>query len=192
MRTAEMHRVTTETDIELYLNLDGSGAADIECDCGFLTHMLTLFAAHSGFDLKIRCRGDSEVDFHHTTEDIGITLGEALKRALGDKRGIARYASFMMPMDETLILVGLDISGRSGLFADIRLPAEKVGDFDSELCLEFLQALARSADITLHIKQLEGQNTHHIIEAVFKGLARAFRTAVKVEGDRLPSTKGVL
>ena len=150
MRTAEMHRVTTETDIELYLNLDGSGAADIECDCGFLTHMLTLFAAHSGFDLKIRCRGDSEVDFHHTTEDIGITLG------------------------------------------DIRLPAEKVGDFDSELCLEFLQALVRSADITLHIKQLEGQNTHHIIEAVFKGLARAFRTAVKVEGDRLPSTKGVL
>ena len=142
--------------------------------------------------MSARCRGDSEVDFHHTTEDIGITLGEALKRALGDKRGIARYASFMMPMDETLILVGLDISGRSGLFADIRLPAEKVGDFDSELCLEFLQALVRSADITLHIKQLEGQNTHHIIEAVFKGLARAFRTAVKVEGDRLPSTKGVL
>lgn len=195
MRTAELKRKTAETDITLSLNLDGSGKSEINTDCGFLNHMLTLFASHGRFDLKVTCKGDSEVDFHHTAEDIGIVLGSAFKEALGDKKGIRRYGSFFLPMDEALVLVALDISGRALLTYRLDLPAEKVGDFDTELTEEFLQALTRSMEITLHVKQLEGKNTHHIIEAAFKGLGRALGTAVELDPKRMgeiPSTKGIL
>lgn len=195
MRTAKEERVTKETQIGLTLNLDGTGLAEIATGCGFLDHMLTLFAAHGLFDLALSCSGDTEVDYHHTTEDIGITLGKAFLDALGDKKGIRRYGSFLLPMDEALVAVSLDLSGRALLCCDLSVPAQKVGDFDTELCEEFLQAFSRTAGVTLHVRQLAGKNAHHIIEAVFKGLARALREAVQIDErarDVVPSTKGVL
>ena len=195
MRIAKIERKTNETDIALALTLDGSGTADIKTDCGFLNHMLTLFAAHGGFDLTLTCKGDSEVDFHHTAEDIGICLGSAFAEALGDKKGITRYGDRILPMDEALILSAVDVSGRGALYMEADFPAEKVGDFDTELVEEFFIAFARNAGITLHVKQLSGKNTHHIIEGIFKSVARSLATAVKIDEarkDALPSTKGVL
>lgn len=195
MRSGEINRKTTETEIRLSLNLDGSGNGQIDSGCGFLDHMLTLFAKHGGFDLRVKCAGDTGVDYHHTTEDIGICLGLALAQALGDLRGISRYGSSILPMDEALILTAVDISGRSHLSYGLNIPAPKVGDFDTELVEEFLAALARQAAITLHVRQLAGGNAHHIIEACFKSLARALRAAVAIDASRrdtIPSTKGVL
>lgn len=203
MREASVARATKETQITLKLNLDG-GEGDIRTDCGFLDHMLELFAAHSGFGLTVRCKGDVRVDFHHTTEDVGIALGQALAEALGDKRGIARYADITLPMDETLILCAVDVSGRAYLNFDVEFPAAKVTDesdevksravglFDSELVEEFFAALVREAGLTLHVKKLCGKNTHHIAEGVFKAFGRVLRAAVRVEGDKIPSSKGVL
>lgn len=195
MRTASVKRKTAETDIGLSLSLDGKGTAKLDTGCGFLEHMLTLFAKHGGFDLAVSCKGDTNVDYHHTTEDIGICLGEAFAQALGDKRGINRYGSFLLPMDEALVLVALDICGRAHLSYDVTLTAQKAGDFDTELAEEFLLALTRSMGLTLHVRQLAGRNTHHILEAVFKGLARALGQAVAVDAarkDEIPSTKGFL
>ena len=192
MRTSTVKRTTAETDIALTLNLDGSGKADICSGCGFLDHMLTLFTAHSGFDLSLVCKGDTYVDDHHSVEDIGICLGKALAEALGDKKGIARYGDITLPMDEALVLCALDISGRAVLCTDLTLPAQKVGTFDTELCEEFLAALVRSSGLTLHIRQLAGKNTHHILEAVFKALGRVLGKAAAIVGDAIPSTKGVL
>ena len=191
MRNAEIKRTTAETDITLTLNVDGSGKYDIDIDCGFMKHMLELFTRHGGFDITLTCRGDSYVDDHHSVEDIGICLGQAFKEALGDKRGIARYGSMLLPMDEALVLAALDISGRSTLVYDLTLK-DKVGTFDTELVEEFFTALCREMGLDLHIKQLAGKNTHHIIEATFKGVARALKQAVKIEGDEIPSTKGAL
>lgn len=192
-RTAEIKRTTKETDVYVKLDLDNGGKYDITTDCGFFNHMLELFSAHSGFSLTINCKGDTNVDMHHSVEDVGITLGQAIKEALGDKRGIERYASIILPMDEALVMVALDISGRSYLNFDVKFPDEyKVGDMDVELIEEFLIALTRNAEITLHIKKLYGSNVHHIAEAIFKGLARALKAAVNISGDKLPSTKGVL
>lgn len=195
MRKAEIIRTTKETDIYLSLNLDGKGVSDINSGCGFLDHMLTLFAKHGAFDLTVKCNGDTEVDYHHTTEDIGIALGQALKKALGDMRGITRYGFMILPMDETLILSAVDISGRAQLNFGLNIPTQKVGDFDCELVEEFMLGLVRNADITLHLKQLDGKNSHHIIEGTFKSLARSLRAAVKIDEtarDEIPSTKGVL
>lgn len=195
MRSVEIARKTGETDIKLSLNLDGKGVSEIASGCGFLDHMLTLFAKHAGYDLKVSCKGDVEVDYHHTTEDIGIALGQAFLKALGDKRGIVRYGDIVLPMDETLIMAAVDISGRDYLSVCLDIPAEKVGDFDTELCEEFFSAFVREAKITLHIKQLAGKNAHHIIEGVFKAAARALSSATKINPDRadeVPSTKGVL
>lgn len=195
MRTAEIIRKTKETDISLSLNLDGNGQAVIKTDCGFLNHMLTLFAVHGDFDLNIKCVGDTDVDFHHTAEDIGICLGQAFKKAVGDKKGIRRYGSKAIPMDEALNLVSIDISGRSYLNFDVFIPCEKVGDFDTELIEEFFSAFVREAEITLHIVQMAGSNSHHIIEGVFKAFARAVKEAVEIDSknaDKLPSSKGVL
>lgn len=195
MRKAEIIRKTKETDIYLSLDLDGKGVSDINSGCGFLDHMLTLFAKHGAFDLTVKCRGDIEVDYHHTTEDIGIALGQALKKALGDMRGITRYGFMILPMDETLILSAVDISGRAQLNFGLNIPTHKVGDFDCELVEEFMLGLVRNADITLHLKQLDGKNSHHIIEGTFKSLARSLRAAVKIDEtarDEIPSTKGVL
>lgn len=195
MRTAKITRTTTETDIELRLDLDGAGRADINTGCGFLDHMLNLFAAHSRFDLSIRCRGDMGVDAHHTTEDVGLCLGHALKEALGGKEGIWRYGDMVLPMDEALVLCAVDLSGRSHLTYDIKVPSAKVGDFDTELAEEFFAALSRSAALTLHLRQLAGSNTHHILEAVFKACARALRQACAMDSDiggTVPSTKGTL
>ena len=195
MREAIIERNTGETRIKLNLSLDGNGTYSVDTGCGFLNHMLELFARHGGFDLTVKCDGDTEVDFHHTAEDVGIVLGSAIKQALGDCRGITRYGSFLLPMDESLVLCALDISGRGMLIYGLDIPAPKVGDFDTELCEEFFVALCRTAGITLHIKQLDGKNSHHIIEAAFKGFARALKTAVAIDGenaDRIPSTKGVL
>ncbi len=193
MRNATINRKTAETDISLSLCLDGEGKAEIKTGCGFLDHMLTLFAHHANMDLSVSCRGDVEVDYHHTTEDIGIALGDAIKAALGEGRGIARYGHIILPMDEALLLSALDISGRGMAIFDLNIPTEKVGDFDTELVEEFFIALARRASITLHIRQLAGLNSHHIIEGAFKAFARALRAAVKTEGgDKIPSTKGVL
>ena len=195
MRTSEIIRKTAETDIKLTLALDGTGKSEIDTGCGFLDHMLTLFARHGRFDLTVKCTGDTNVDFHHTVEDIGICLGMALSEALGDKKGICRYGSMMLPMDETLITAALDISGRSYLAYGLEIPAEKVGDFDTELCEEFWQAFVRTSSITLHIVQNAGRNSHHIIEGAFKAVARALRAAVKIDpdfADEIPSTKGVL
>ena len=195
MRKAEIKRKTNETDISLLLNVDGKGEYKIDTGIGFLNHMLELFTKHGGFDLEISCKGDVEVDFHHSAEDIAICLGQAFDEALGDKAGIFRYGSFLLPMDEALALVALDFSGRSYLSLDLNVKNEKVGGFDTELLEEFLQAFAREARITLHVKQLAGTNTHHIFEAVFKGLARAISAAVKIDEknkDKIPSTKGVL
>ena len=173
MRKAEIIRTTKETDIYLSLDLDGKGVSDINSGCGFLDHMLTLFAKHGAFDLTVKCKGDTEVDYHHTTEDIGIALGQALKKALGDMRGITRYGFMILPMDETLILSAVDISGRAQLNFGLNIPTQKVGDFDCELVEEFMLGLVRNADITLHLKQLDGKNSHHIIEGTFKTLARS-------------------
>lgn len=195
MRNAEIIRKTNETDIYLKLELDGKGESKIETGCGFLDHMLTLFASHARFNLEVKCKGDTYVDYHHTVEDIGIALGSAIKTALGDKKGIIRYGSMLLPMDETLILSALDISGRAHLEYGLEIPAPKVGDFDTELAEEFFISLVRNADVTLHIKQLSGTNSHHIIEGAFKSVARAFKAAVAIDSgfaDEIPSTKGVL
>lgn len=195
MRRKKIVRETKETRITLALEIDGTGAYEIKTGCGFLDHMLELFARHGRFDLAIECEGDTQVDYHHTTEDIGIALGAAFRDALEDKRGINRYGSMLLPMDEALVLCAADISGRSCVSFDVRLPAPKVGDFDTELVQEFILALSREMGLTVHVKQIAGENTHHIIEAVFKGLGRALRTACAIEeeyADEIPSTKGVL
>ncbi len=195
MRKAKIIRKTAETDITLSLELDGSGKADIQTDCGFLNHMLTLFAKHGRFDLSVSCKGDSEVDFHHTVEDVGIVLGQAFNEALTDRRGITRYGSMLLPMDEALVQVALDISGRCYFAGDFAFLAPKAGAFDTELVEEFFLGLCRSLGLTLHVRQICGRNTHHIIEAAFKGFGRAMRQAVAIDpafaGD-IPSTKGTL
>jgi imidazoleglycerol-phosphate dehydratase len=195
MRKAGIDRKTAETDISLTLDLDGSGRSDIQSGLGFLDHMLTLFAKHGRFDLMLKCVGDTQVDGHHSAEDIGICLGRAFREALGDKKGIVRYGDTTLPMDEALILTAADISGRAYLACDLSIPAQKVGDFDTELVAEFWAAFVRSAAITLHIRQLAGMNSHHIIEGVFKSAARTLRKACAVDpalGDEVPSTKGTL
>ena len=194
-RVSEIARKTGETDILLQLNLDGEGKSVIESGCGFLDHMLTLFAKHAGYDLTVRCKGDVEVDYHHTTEDIGIALGKAFADALGEKRGIVRYGDIILPMDETLIMAAVDLSGRDYAAIDLQFAFEKVGDFDCELCQEFFYAFVREAKVTLHIKQLAGQNAHHIIEGTFKAVARALAMATAIDTKRahqIPSTKGIL
>lgn len=193
--TSTIKRKTAETDIELSLTLRASGESVIETDCGFLNHMLTLFARHGGFDLKVICRGDSEVDFHHTVEDIAICLGKAFLEALGDKKGICRYGDITLPMDEALLLAAVDISGRGDCYYALNVPAAKVGDFDTELCREFFDAFAKNAGLTLHLRQICGINSHHIIEGAFKAVARALAKAVAIDAqnaDRIPSTKGSL
>ena len=195
MRTASITRTTAETDIELSLTLDGTGEVSVATGCGFLDHMLTLFARHGRFDLRLRCLGDTAVDDHHSVEDIGIALGQALAAAMGDLRGVARYGDITLPMDEALVLVSIDLSGRGTLGWDAALPTQKVGTFDTELGKEFFIALAREARITLHIRQLAGENSHHILEAMFKGFGRALRKAVAIDpacADEIPSTKGTL
>lgn len=195
MRTSVIERKTAETNIALTLNLDGTGKAEIETGVGFLDHMLTLFASHARFDLALKCTGDTQVDDHHSAEDIGICLGQALANALGEKRGINRYASTMLPMDEALILSAIDISGRSCLCYDATYPTEKIGTFDTELVEEFLQAFVRNCPMSLHIKKLAGSNSHHIAEGLFKSIARSLKVAVAIDpslGDEIPSTKGVI
>ncbi len=194
MRFETVKRKTAETDIELSLCLDGKGESSIDTGCGFLDHMLTLFAKHGSFDLSVTCKGDTDVDYHHTVEDIGISLGTAFKNALGDKRGINRYGNMILPMDESLILTAVDFSGRAYLGCALDIPTEKVGDFDTELVEEFWYGFVRSAECTLHIRQLAGGNSHHIIEGVFKSAARCFKQAVSLgaDTDSIPSTKGVL
>ena len=195
MRTATITRNTAETKIELTLNLDGSGKSEIQSGCGFLDHMLTLFARHGRFDLTLTCEGDTDVDDHHTVEDIGIALGKAFDTALGDKKGIVRYGSMLLPMDESLILSAVDLSGRSMLCYNLTIPTAKVGSFDTELVEEFLLGFVRNANCTLHVKQLSGTNSHHIIEGAFKSLGRALCQAVAIDAkyaDEIPSTKGVL
>lgn len=203
MRNCTIERKTRETDIKLFLDLDG-GNYNIDTNCGFLNHMLELFASHSGFALNVICRGDVDVDFHHTVEDVGIALGQAFNNAIGDKRGIVRYSDVIIPMDEALILCAIDISGRGTLNFDVPIEYAKVSDdsievkqkavglFDTELIEEFFLAFVREAKITLHFKKLYGKNTHHILECVFKAFARAMKTACKIEGDKIPSSKGVL
>ena len=193
MRTGTIRRTTAETDIDL--TLDGAGRADIDTGVGFLNHMLELLAFHSGFDLTVRCKGDTWVDDHHTVEDIGIALGQALLDALGDKKGITRYGNFLLPMDEALVLVAVDLSGRDTLGYQVQLPTEKVGTFDTELVKEFMLGFVRNAKACLHFHQLAGENTHHIIEAMVKGLGRALRQAVTIDPTRAeetPSSKGIL
>lgn len=195
MRTSEIIRKTSETDIELKLNLDGTGKSSIDTGVGFLDHMLTLFAKHGSFDLEVKCTGDTYVDDHHSTEDIGIALGLAFSESLEDKAGIRRYGNMILPMDEALILSAVDISGRSYLGYDLDIPAYKVGTFDTELVKEFFIAFTRNSGITLHIKQLSGENSHHIIEAAFKSASRALKEAVSIDpalNGQVPSTKGVL
>ena len=195
MRSSEIKRTTAETDISLALELDGEGKSVIDTGCGFLNHMLTLFARHGDFNLTVNCKGDTDVDYHHTAEDIGICLGEAFRNALSDKKGITRYAHTILPMDESLILSAVDISGRSFLQYTAEIPTEKVGDFDTELVREFFEAFVRNADLTLHIKRLDGYNSHHIIEGMFKSVARSMKAAVAIDEknkDKIPSTKGVL
>ena len=195
MRKAEISRRTAETDIRLSLVLDGTGKGQIETGCGFLDHMLTLFARHGRFDLTVACQGDTWVDDHHTVEDVGICLGDAFAQALGDKRGIVRYGSCTLPMDEALILTAVDISGRGMLCYGLDIPTQKVGTFDTELTKEFLLAFARRSDMTVHVTQLAGENSHHIIEGAFKSLARSLGAAVAIDprfSQEIPSTKGVL
>ena len=194
-REYEISRKTAETDIKLYLSLDGSGKSEIDTGCGFLDHMLTLFAKHGRFDLKVTCKGDTQVDYHHTAEDIGIVLGQAFSQAVGDKKGIVRYGNFILPMDEALILSAVDISSRGYLGYDLAIPTQKVGDFDTELVEEFWLAFIRNAQVTLHIRQMAGTNSHHIIEGAFKSVARSLKAAVAIDpefADEIPSTKGVL
>ncbi len=195
MRKAEIKRQTAETDIVLTLDLDGKGVSKIDTGVGFLDHMLTLFAKHSRFCIDVKCRGDIQVDFHHTAEDIGISLGQAFRVALGDKKGITRYADTTLPMDETLILSAVDISGRAYLSYNAECPTAKVGDFDTELSEEFFAAFVREAGITLHIRMLDGRNSHHIIEGIFKSVARTLRKATRIDPElegEIPSTKGVI
>ena len=195
MRTAEINRKTAETDIRLMLNLDGTGTSDCRTGCGFLDHMLTLFARHGRFDLTVSCAGDTQVDYHHTVEDIGICLGKAFAQALGDKKGIVRYGSMTLPMDEALILSAVDISGRGGCYYDLQIPTQKVGDFDTELDQEFWIAFSQNASLTLHLKQVAGRNSHHILEGGFKSVARSLKAAVRIDpefADEVPSTKGML
>ena len=195
MRTASIQRDTLETQIALTIDLDGRGESSVSTGCGFLDHMITLFARHGRFDLTVSCHGDHQVDDHHTVEDVGICLGTAFREALGDRKGICRYGSTTLPMDETLILSAVDISGRSMLRYTASIPTEKVGTFDTELAEEFWTAFARCAGITLHIRQLDGTNSHHIIEGMFKSVARSLRAAVAIDQDfrdEIPSTKGVL
>lgn len=192
MRTATVNRKTAETDIKLSINLDGQGESKINSGCGFFDHMLTLFSKHGSIDLELDCDGDTYVDYHHTVEDIGIVLGSALKNALGDCKGIRRYGSMMLPMDETLVLCALDVSGRSHLQFNLPIPTQKVGDFDTELVNEFFVAFTRQAGITLHIKLLDGTNSHHIIEAAFKAFGRSLNQALEIINDKIPSTKGIL
>ena len=195
MRTAEINRKTAETDIRLKLDLDGKGDSIIKTGCGFFDHMLTLFAKHGRFNLEVECIGDTYVDYHHTVEDIGIVLGKAFCQALGEKRGIVRYGNFILPMDESLIMTAVDISGRSYLGYALNIPAQKVGDFDTELIEEFFIAFCNNAGLNLHIRQLAGSNSHHIIEGAFKSVARSLKAAVAVDeafSNEIPSTKGVL
>lgn len=195
MREAEISRKTAETDVKLRLNLDGRGKSDIATGVGFLDHMLTLFAAHGMFDLAVRCDGDNRVDDHHSAEDIAIALGTAFRQALGGKEGITRYGSMILPMDEALLLAAVDLSGRSALGWDAAIPAEKVGTFDTELVREFFCAFVREAGCALHVRKLAGENSHHIIEGIFKAVSRALRQAVSRDealGGAVPSTKGVL
>ena len=193
MRVSEITRNTAETRISLTLNLDGTGKADIDTGVGFLNHMLTLFAAHGKFDLTVKCAGDVEVDDHHSVEDIGICLGQAFQAALGDKRGITRYGSFLLPMDEALILCAVDISGRSCLCYGLDIPTEKIGTFDTELVEEFFLGFTRNCPMSLHLRQLSGTNSHHIVEGAFKSVGRALKAAVALDGsNEIPSTKGVL
>ena len=195
MRTAEINRKTAETDISLKINLDGTGVSQCRTGCGFLDHMLTLFAKHGRFDLNVTCVGDTYVDYHHTVEDIGICLGKAFAQALGERKGIIRYGDTTLAMDESLILTAIDISGRGGCYYALEIPTEKVGDFDTELCQEFLIAFAQNAGLTLHVRQLTGSNSHHIIEGTFKSLARSLKKAVAIDkafANEIPSTKGVL
>ncbi len=195
MRTAAVTRKTAETDIALSLTVEGTGRSGIDTGVGFLDHMLTLFARHGRFDLEVKCVGDTRVDDHHSVEDVGIALGEAFAEALGDKRGVARYGSMLLPMDEALVLTAVDLSGRSMLRFDLDLPTFRVGTFDTELVKEFFLAFTRAAGVTLHVKQLDGENTHHIIEAAFKGFGRAMAQAAAIDpaaAGEIPSTKGVL
>ena len=195
MRAAELSRTTAETDVRLRLELDGTGLSQIATGCGFLDHMLTLFARHGRFDLSVQCTGDTNVDDHHTVEYIGICLGDAFSEALGDKRGTVRYGSVLLPMDEALILTAVDLSGRGMLYWDMHIPTPKVGSFDTELAEEFFIALARRGDMTIHVRQLAGSNSHHIIEGAFKGLARSLSAAAAIDSRfplEIPSTKGVL
>lgn len=195
MRRKKIVRDTKETKIVLALEIDGSGAYEIDTGCGFLNHMMELFTRHGRFDIALDCKGDTDVDYHHTTEDIGIALGAAFKEALGDKKGIYRYGSMLLPMDEVLVLCAVDISGRASVNFDVEIPTQKVGDFDTELVKEFITAMAREMGLTVHLKMLAGENAHHIIEAVFKSLGRALRAACAIEeeyADEIPSTKGVL
>ncbi len=195
MRTATINRETAETKIKLSIDLDGAGTAQIDSGCGFLDHMLTLFAKHGRFDITLSCEGDTYVDDHHTVEDIGISLGKVFKEALGDKRGVCRYGNMILPMDEALIMSAVDLSGRGLLNFGLTIPTEKVGTFDTELVEEFWLGFVRNAELTLHIKQLDGTNSHHIIEGAFKSVARSLKAAVQIDSDfanEIPSTKGVL
>ncbi len=195
MRNSEIVRKTAETDIRVSINLDGTGRTDISTGVGFLDHMLTLFARHGIFDLSVMCQGDTYVDDHHSTEDIAIALGQAIRKALGDKRGICRYGDINLPMDEALVLAAVDVSGRGMLCFNAEFRTEKIGTFDTELVEEFFQALASNSGITMHIRLLDGKNSHHIAEAMFKAVARALRKAVAMDPDAMddiPSTKGVL
>ncbi len=191
-REAKIARTTAETDIELSLKIDGSGEYEISTGCGFLDHMLELFSCHGGFDISLRCDGDSDVDFHHTTEDVGIVLGKAFSEALGNRAGIQRYGDIILPMDEALILSAIDISGRGILVCELDIPSQKVGEFDTELVEEFLAAFSRTLGASLHVRQLAGKNSHHIIEGVFKALARTLRKACEISGNKIMSTKGII
>lgn len=195
MRNVTIQRKTAETDIMLTIDLDGTGKAEITTGCGFLNHMLTLFAHHGSFDLTVQCQGDTWVDDHHTVEDVGICLGQAFARALGEKKGIIRYGNFILPMDESLILSAVDISGRSYLGFDLQIPTYKIGTFDTELVEEFFLAFVRQCPMSLHIRKLTGSNSHHIVEGAFKSVARSLKVAVAIDEknpDTIPSTKGVL
>lgn len=194
-RKYETMRNTAETKISLSLNVDGSGKSEIDTGCGFLNHMLTLFAKHGRFDLTVKCDGDTDVDYHHTTEDIGIVLGTAFAECIGDAKGIKRYGNIILPMDEALILCAVDIGGRACLNYSLNIPTQKVGDFDTELVEEFMTSFTRTAKINLHLKQLDGTNSHHIIEGAFKAMARALNSASEIDEkykDEIPSTKGIL
>lgn len=195
-RMANIKRYTTETKIDLFLDIDGEGRYDVDTGCGFLNHMLELFARHGNFNLNVKCQGDIDVDYHHTTEDTGIALGEVFAKALGDKRGILRYGDIILPMDETLIMVAVDLGGRAYLdFSEVFIPAQKVGDFDTELVKEFMLAFTRTIGANIHIRQLAGENSHHIIEGIFKALSRALAKASTIDernSGKIPSTKGVI